>query len=165
MLLEEFNDLDRAAAIAALRPCIDVQRWCESVADSRPFASRADLLKAAEEAARPFTAEEIEAALVHHPRIGERASGGSKEANLSRAEQSGVDPNDARIATSLAAGNVAYEGKFGRVFLIAAAGRTADEILSALNARLENSADDEELVVAEQLRKIAMLRLEGLVTP
>ena len=83
MLLEEFNALDRAAAIASLRPCIDVQRWCEEIADARPFASRAELLEAAEGAARPFTAEEIEAALVHHPRIGERAGGGSKEATLS----------------------------------------------------------------------------------
>ncbi len=165
MLLEEFNDLDRAAAIASApsvhrRPAlVRGDRRCATVRLPGRVAERRP-----KGLPDPFTAEEIEAALVHHPRIGERAGGGSKEATLSRAEQSGVDSSDSRVANALAAGNVAYEEKFGRVFLIAAAGRSADEILAALHARLENSADDEELIVAEQLRRIALLRLEGLVS-
>lgn len=165
MRLEEFNELDRAAAVAALIPCIDVQRWAGEIADARPFASRTDLLAAAERAALPFTAAEVEGALAHHPRIGERASGDSREATMSRAEQSGVSANDAGVTDALAAGNAAYEERFGRVFLIAAAGKSGPEILAALHARLDNDPADEDLIVAEQLRRIALLRLEGLVTP
>jgi OHCU decarboxylase len=161
MSLDEFNRADREAAIASLRPCVDITRWCEELADGRPYDSVDDLVARAEIAAVPFTADEVEAALAHHPRIGERASGEHAEAAMSRAEQAGVDPSDAAIAEALAAGNRAYEARFGRVFLIRAAGRSAQEILDALTARLDHSPAEEEPVVAEQLREIAVLRLKG----
>jgi OHCU decarboxylase len=161
MTLDEFNAADREAAIAWLRPCLDVPRWCEELADARPYASVDALLAAAEHAASPFTAAEVEGALAHHPRIGERPAAGGAEAAMSRSEQSGVDPADARVADALAEGNRAYERKFGRVFLIRAAGRAASDILAALTERLEHSRAEEELVVADQLRQIAVLRLKG----
>ena len=80
---------------------------------------------------------------------------------MSRSEQSGVDPADARVADALAEGNRAYERKFGRVFLIRAAGRSASDILAALSERLEHTPAEEEPVVADQLRQIAVLRLKG----
>ena len=70
MTLEEFNAADRDEAIAWLRPCVDVSRWCAELADGRPYRSVDDLLAAAAEAASPFTAREVEGALAHHPRIG-----------------------------------------------------------------------------------------------
>lgn len=164
MLLEEFNGADRATVVAALRPCVDVTRWCESIADRRPYESIEALHADAARAADPFRADEIEAALAHHPRIGERADGNSREAAMSRSEQSGVDPADAEVQEALRVGNRAYEERFDRVFLIRAAGRRADEILASLQERLHNAEDDEERVVAEQLREIALLRLKGVVT-
>lgn len=164
MLLDEFNRADRGDAIAVLRPCVDVTRWCEVIADGRPYDSVDDLVVEAAAAADPFTAEEIEAALAHHPRIGERADGDSREAALSRSEQTGVDPADAEVQQALREGNRRYEEQFGRVFLIRAAGRSAQEILSALRDRLQNDAVAEERIVAGQLREIALLRLKGTVT-
>ncbi|HKH08563.1 MAG TPA: 2-oxo-4-hydroxy-4-carboxy-5-ureidoimidazoline decarboxylase [Agromyces sp.] len=161
MSLDEFNRADRDTAIAALRPCVDVTRWCEELADGRPYSSVDELVARAEVAASPFTAAEVEAALAHHPRIGERARGEHAEAAMSRTEQAGVDPSDAAIATALAEGNRAYEERFGRVFLIRAAGRSAAEILDALTERLAHTPAEEEPVVAEQLREIAVLRLKG----
>jgi len=163
MRLEAFNRADREEAIAALRPCLDIDRWCAEVADARPFGSVDELVAWAEVAASPFTAAEVEGALAHHPRIGERAAGADAEAAMSRAEQAGVDPDDAEIAAALAAGNRAYEERFGRVFLIRAAGRSAREMLDALTERLGHTPAEEEPVVAEQLREIAVLRLKGLV--
>jgi 2-oxo-4-hydroxy-4-carboxy-5-ureidoimidazoline decarboxylase len=83
---------------------------------------------------------------------------------MSAAEQSGVDQTDAAAAAALRNGNRAYEEKFGRVFLIRAAGRSADDILASLQTRLQNSPEAEDDVVAEQLREIALLRLEGVIT-
>ena len=40
--------------------------------------------------------------------------------------------------------------------------KKADEILDALNERLGHTPDEEQPVVAEQLREIALLRLRGL---
>lgn len=164
MELAEFNQADRATAIAALRPCVDVTRWCEAVVDLRPFGTVDGLVSEASAAASPFRSEEIEAALAHHPRIGERAEGASKEASLARSEQAGVDPADAEVQDALREGNRAYEERFGRVFLIRAAGRRADEILASLQTRLTHTDDEEERVVAQQLREIALLRLKGVMT-
>lgn len=163
MLLEDFNEADRDGAIALLRPCVDVTRWCEHIVDRRPYASVEELAAAAD-AADPFTSDEIAAALAHHPRIGERADGSGREAAMSRAEQSGVDPGDLAVQEALAEGNLAYEQRFGRVFLIRAAGRDAREILSSLRERLRNDDATEARVVAEQLREIALLRLKATVT-
>jgi 2-oxo-4-hydroxy-4-carboxy-5-ureidoimidazoline decarboxylase len=164
MKLAEFNEADRADASAVLRPCIDIQRWVDQIADARPFASGDALLGFARDAASPFTPDEVDAALAHHPRIGERPTAATAEASMSRSEQAGVDPEDAAAAEALAAGNRAYEEKFGRVFLIRAAGRTAPEILAALNERLANSPAQEDVIVAQQLREIALLRLEGVIS-
>ena len=164
MKLAEFNTADPAAAADTLRPCIDVSRWVDAVAAARPFSTKEDLLAFAAEAANPFTPAEVEAAMAHHPRIGERPTAATAEASMSRSEQSGVDPADAAAAEALAKGNRDYEEKFGRVFLIRAAGRTAPEILRVLNERLANTPAEEDTIVAQQLREIAVLRLEGLIT-
>ena len=164
MKLAEFNTADPAEAARALRPCIDVPRWVDSVAAARPFTSKDALLAFASEAAYPLTPAEVEAALAHHPRIGERPTAATAEASMSRSEQAGVDPADTAAAEALAKGNRDYEEKFGRVFLIRAAGRTASEILQSLHQRLANSPDQEDTIVAQQLREIAVLRLEGLIT-
>ncbi|GAA1525660.1 OHCU decarboxylase [Agromyces terreus] len=163
--VDAFNSMDRDEAIALLRPCVDVDRWCEELADARPFVGTELLLAAAELAASPFTADEVEQALAHHPRIGERATGAHREAALSRSEQAGIDQTDADVAAALVEGNLAYERRFGRVFLIRAAGRSASEILAALNERLGNSDAEEAAVVADQLRQIAVLRLKGIFAP
>ena len=68
-----------------------------------------------------------------------------------------------REAAELAAGNVAYEQRFDRVFLIRAAGRSADEILAELERRLENDDAAERDETVRQLREIAVLRLESEV--
>ena len=115
---------------------------------------------------RPLTRSppaELEAALAHHPRIGEQADGGSTEAALSRSEQASLAIDD-DVQRQLAEGNRAYEQRFGRVFLIRAAGRSSTEILDKLQTRLGNSPDTEDEVVADQLRQIALIRLAGLVS-
>jgi len=163
MLLEDFNAAGRAEAAAALRPCLDIERWIAEIVDSRPFDSRGSLREAAARAADPFTGEEVEAALAHHPRIGERAAGNSTEARLSQSEQATLGAPDPAVATAIAEGNRAYEEKFGQVFLIRAAGRSREEILAALNARLAHTSEEEQAIIGQQLREIAVLRLEGLI--
>lgn len=160
MTLEQFNSAEEDAAERLLLACAAVPRWARAVAAGRPYASRDALLDAARTAASPWTEEEVDAALARHPRIGERVEGQDADAAHSRREQSGVDTSDADVAERLRAGNRAYEERFGHVFLIRAAGRSAAEILSALDERLGNDPATERRVVAEQLREIAVLRLE-----
>ena len=71
---------------------------------------------------------DIEQALAAHPRIGDRPAGpagGDREAAWSRQEQSGTRDAPADVQAELRAGNVAYEDRFGHVFLICATGQSA----------------------------------------
>lgn len=145
-----------------LRACLHVERWVRDVARGAPYATLDDLLAAAEAAATPLSPAEIDEALAAHPRIGERAEGEGTAQRFSRAEQSSADADDAELAAAIARGNRAYEERFGRIFLIRAAGRSRAEILAELERRLELDDDAELQVVGEQLREIALLRLRDL---
>ena len=92
-------------------------------------------------AAAAITDEELEQALARHPRIGERADAAQHDAEHSTREQAGVDRGDADVVRALEEGNRAYEERFGRVFIVRAAGRSGPEILEHLRHRLENSDD------------------------
>ncbi|WP_324649762.1 2-oxo-4-hydroxy-4-carboxy-5-ureidoimidazoline decarboxylase [Georgenia sp. H159] len=159
--LQDFNTADGTVARQLLLACAAVPRWADQVAAGRPYADVEAVLDAARAAASPWTDEEIDAALARHPRIGEHAEGREADAAHSRREQSGVDMSDASTAERLRAGNRAYEERFGHVFLIRAAGRSAEDILAALDERLTNDEATERRIAADQLREIAVLRLQG----
>src|SRR5262245_27609005 len=140
--------------------CLSVPRWADDVLAGRPYADPAALLAVADKAARSLTDEELEQALAGHPRIGERATSGHN-AGASRREQAGVDPAAGDTAARLVDGNVAYETRFGHVFLIRTAGRDGEEILAELQRRLGNEDDTERAETVDNLRQIALLRLEA----
>jgi 2-oxo-4-hydroxy-4-carboxy-5-ureidoimidazoline decarboxylase len=106
----------------------------------------------------------VESALAHHPRIGERAQGSSSEAQFSRDEQEALGAAPAAVTAAISEGNRSYEKKFGQVFLIRAAGRSKEEILEALQVRISNTPHEEVRVVQQQLREIAVHRLEGMIS-
>jgi 2-oxo-4-hydroxy-4-carboxy-5-ureidoimidazoline decarboxylase len=60
---------------------------------------------------------------------------------------------------ALAERNRQYEEKFGRIFIVCAAGKSAEEILAILNRRMKNTAATELLEAGEQQRQIIQLRL------
>jgi 2-oxo-4-hydroxy-4-carboxy-5-ureidoimidazoline decarboxylase len=137
--------------------CLSVPRWADDVLAGQPYDDTDALLEAADAAARVLSDDELEQALSGHPRIGER--GGAQ----SQREQSGVDPAEGDTASRLAAGNAAYEQRFGRVFLIRAAGRDAEEIMAELDRRLRNDDATERAETVDNLRQIALLRLEAAI--
>ncbi|HWJ66429.1 MAG TPA: 2-oxo-4-hydroxy-4-carboxy-5-ureidoimidazoline decarboxylase [Nocardioides sp.] len=163
MDLELFNTASPDVVRPALQACCDVPRWVDAVLAGRPYDDEAAVLRTADDAARELTGADVERALAAHPRIGERAEGEHAEAAWSRREQAGVGTDDA-TARALAEGNRAYEERFGRVFLICASGLSADRVLASLRERLDNDPATEAAVVAEELRKIALLRLERVLT-
>lgn len=161
--VSRFDRLPRGEMEALLTACLPVDRWVSEIADGRPYAVWPVLLAAADEAAAHLSDDELAAALAGHPRIGERASNPEHQADLSEREQSGVDSDDAEVAHALAAGNTAYEQRFGRVFIIRAAGRDASEILGELQRRLGNDDESERAETVNQLREIALIRLRQAV--
>jgi 2-oxo-4-hydroxy-4-carboxy-5-ureidoimidazoline decarboxylase len=145
-----------------LAAALGVRRWVEEVAAGSPYASVDALVAAGERAAADLSDAELDEAVAHHPRIGQRADGDGTTSRLSQGEQAGLGAADEGLDAALARGNQVYEERFGRVFLIRAAGRSRQEVLDELQRRLKNDAADETEEAKEQLRQIAALRLAAL---
>src|SRR5712692_2625931 len=140
--LARFNGLPAQAARQALMACCSSQSWAEAVASGRPYESAASLLRRSDEAVAGLTPGDLSDALSGHPRIGERRDDDG-DGSWSRAEQAGMDGAAELTRRALADGNVAYEERFGHIYLVCATGRSADELLDLLRARLGNDAETE----------------------
>ncbi|WP_330184568.1 2-oxo-4-hydroxy-4-carboxy-5-ureidoimidazoline decarboxylase [Nocardia sp. NBC_01503] len=156
--LDEFAALPETAAVELLLTCCSSPAWARAVAARRPFASIEDLLRAADIELGELSETEIDLGLAGHPRIGDRPD----SANSAR-EQAGMATADARVRTAIADGNREYEAKFGQVYLVCATGRSPQELLRTLTARLGNEPATERRIVREELAKINRIRLRRLL--
>lgn len=161
MHLEDFNSEARAQAERTVTTWADVPEWVAAVVRDRPYASVEALAETADRAAQSWGEAELEQALARHPRIGERVDGDGAEAAASRSEQSSMNDAPEDISAAIAAGNLEYERRFGRVFLIRAAGRSPQKMLSELQRRLRHDPATEAAEAVDQLRQIVALRLRG----
>ena len=158
--MDRFNALSEAELRPLLAECLAVPGWVDAVLAARPYADVDALLTTSDEAARELTDDEVHAAIAGHPRIGERARHSRVSAKWSAAEQSGVDSS---VADRLVAANVAYEERFGHIYLVCATGLTGEQMLADLAARMDNDPAAELRVVNRELAKIAALRLQKLI--
>ena len=161
--LDALNREPEEQAAADLASCNASPRWVAEILARRPYADAASLLRTAEEIARRLPWDEVRTALDAHPRIGDRPSGQGTEARWSRQEQAAVGGSDGTTHDALRAGNEAYERRFGHVFLIRAADRSAEDVLGELRRRLGNDEVGERAEVTEQLAQITRLRVEKLL--
>jgi 2-oxo-4-hydroxy-4-carboxy-5-ureidoimidazoline decarboxylase len=161
--VDELNSAPAAEAAERLRGCNASQRWIDAVLAGLPYRDAASLLAAADDAARALDWSDVQKAIDSHPRIGDRPSDDSTESAWSRQEQASVGVSGLETQQALHEGNMAYEKRFGHVFLIRAAGRSAEEMLSELRRRLNNDEITERAEVTEQLAQITRLRLERLL--
>ncbi len=169
----EFDAADAGAAAQLLEPCCASRRWVAAVVAGRPYGAPAALVAGSDASLHALAWDDVLEALAAHPRIGERATGDGREAAWSRQEQAGAaadlagraaagpaDPADrAAPAEQLREGNLAYEQRFGYVFLICATGLSADQVLAGLRERLGHDPASERAVVRAELAKIVRLRL------
>jgi 2-oxo-4-hydroxy-4-carboxy-5-ureidoimidazoline decarboxylase len=161
--LDAFNARPEPAAAEALAACCASRRWVTRLSAGRPYASVAELHDVAADELAKLGWPGILEALDAHPRIGQRVTGGSREAAWSRAEQSGTADVGETVLGELAEANAKYEAKFGFVFLIRASGRTADEMLAACRERLDHDEPAEQPVVRGELAQIVRLRLDKML--
>jgi len=159
--LIEFNGLSAVAAEEQLYSSFANWSWAARVAGGRPYRNVDALLAAAESAWSDLKPGDWLQAFAAHPRIGE---GGGRAPDTSEREQAGVRKASARNLEALAAENREYETRFGHVFLIAARGRSAEEILHALRRRMGNDPYAELETAAAEQRKITRMRLIEMVS-
>jgi OHCU decarboxylase len=163
--LDRWNALPPADAIRELMACCGSQRWARGVVDRRPFGSLDELRAAADDIWWQLEEDDWLEAFGHHPRIGERPSAAPasvRSSAWSEQEQSRAATAATDVQDRLRKGNAAYEQRFGHIYIVCAADRTAEDLLSALEQRLGNDPRTELRTSAEEQRKITHLRLERL---
>jgi OHCU decarboxylase len=134
----------------------------------RPFPSLEQLLSDGDEAWRATGPEDWGEAFAYHPRIGERqpaAPVATAAQAWSAGEQGAAARSGAAARAALADANAAYEEKFGWIYLVCAAGRSAEDLLADISARMRNDPGRERAVAVEEQRKITRLRLEKMIAP
>jgi OHCU decarboxylase len=163
MDLDRLNGLDPDEAHAALRDCCGSGAWATTMTLQRPFASLTELLDTARSTWQSLDPADREEAYAAHPRIGESVPGDDRHHAWSRTEQSAVGDALPGVLDRLDACNREYEAKFGRVYLIFATGKSAEELLSRCRERIDNDHETEAAIAAEEQAKITDLRLRRLV--
>ncbi|MCX4764537.1 2-oxo-4-hydroxy-4-carboxy-5-ureidoimidazoline decarboxylase [Streptomyces sp. NBC_01275] len=147
--LEGFNAAPADEAHHILLSRLRSIRWARRLADHRPYPTLDALLAASDEAAYDLTAGDLAEALA--------------------GETLPTLPDDTYEAAHMALGaaHAAYEARFGHVFVICVDGlapnEVLDHLLAAIRSRLANDPEDERVVVAEELRRLARGRLVNLL--
>jgi 2-oxo-4-hydroxy-4-carboxy-5-ureidoimidazoline decarboxylase len=155
--IADFNATAAETATREVLACCESTTFAKLITEGRPYRDADTLHAAIATAFEALTWDDIVEAMNAHPRIGARTGG------LSAAEQAGATAADAAVRQALAAGNEAYERRFGHVFLICATGLSGQDMLAALHQRLGNTPQTEQAVVRHELLKITRLRLRKLV--
>lgn len=164
--ISRINELSEAQATAEFLKCCGSSEWAKRMADGRPFFNSDELSAKADEIWWKLDPQDWLEAFRAHPKIGEKKAAATQSAQAqqwSANEQSESQKAAAETKQALAAGNREYEQRFGFIFIICATGKSAEEILAALNVRLNNDLKTELHVAAEEQRKITQLRLRKLL--
>ena len=105
-------------------------------------------------------------AFTHHPRIGADVAKLRERfaatASWSEGEQAAVGQASEEVLQALAEANVAYEARYGYLFIVCATGKSAAEMLAILQERMDNPPANELRIAAGEQAKITHLRLEKL---
>jgi 2-oxo-4-hydroxy-4-carboxy-5-ureidoimidazoline decarboxylase len=163
--MKAFSRLDDASpeqARVLLQTCCGSSRWVDRMLARRPFGRQSPLLAAAREEWFALDREDWLEAFSHHPKIGDGDALQKRFAatrHLSEREQAGVDGASDDVLDALAAGNRAYEEKFGYIFIVCATSKSATEMLGLLRNRLGNDPAVELRIAAAEQAKITEIRL------
>ncbi|MER6024816.1 2-oxo-4-hydroxy-4-carboxy-5-ureidoimidazoline decarboxylase [Streptomyces sp. NPDC001851] len=143
--LDAFNDAPGDEARALLLHCLGSLRWSHRIADHRPYPDLSSLLAAADEAAYDLSPADLAEALAGES-LPELPEGTYSAAHM-----------------ALSAAQAAYEARFGHAFVIylgdVPPAEALDRTLEAIRSRLTNDPEEERVVTAEELRRLARGRL------
>jgi 2-oxo-4-hydroxy-4-carboxy-5-ureidoimidazoline decarboxylase len=161
MTLDDLNGLDPARAEAEFRRCCGSRRWARAMAAARPFASLGAMTSVGEAIWASLPQDDWLEAFAAHPQIGEQG----RVSQWSAEEQARTASAAGDVRERLAASNLGYRSRFGYIFVVCATGKSPEEMLALLDARLTNSPSAELQVAADEQRKITGLRLAKLLEP
>jgi OHCU decarboxylase len=164
--LRRQNELSQEEARGELLKCCGSSAWANGLAARRPFENPDELTEAADRIWWSLESKDWLEAFSHHPKIGEKKAahhGPTKAQAWSEEEQAGTRDASRETMSELMQANLAYEAKFGYIFIVCATGKSTQEMLALLKDRLPNDPDTELRIAAEEQSKITQLRLKKLL--
>ncbi len=164
--LKQLNNAKRETAEARFFDCCGSQCWAQMMTEARPFNDVSALLGQAKQIWQKLESEDWLEAFAAHPKIGIRravSQQSAESAQWSNAEQSGTRVADDSVLSELSKANRLYEERFGYIFIVCATGKSAEEMLDLCLLRLNNPADAELSIAAQEQRKITEIRLKKLL--
>ncbi|MBH0085680.1 2-oxo-4-hydroxy-4-carboxy-5-ureidoimidazoline decarboxylase [Psychrobacter sp. SCQQ22] len=167
--LQQFNELSPADATSHLLTCCTSTHWAQTLVNKRPFIDMHALIAHSDDAWVQAQTDEknLLEAFDGHPQIGNVDSLKAKYRNTQDSaahEQSGANDAEDDVIAALAQGNQDYLDKFGFIFIVFATGKSAQQMLDLLLARLPNDRDTELVNAAAEQNKITRLRLQKLLS-
>jgi 2-oxo-4-hydroxy-4-carboxy-5-ureidoimidazoline decarboxylase len=156
--LARLNALEEQAARAALREVCASTAWLKRLLAARPYATAEDLYAASDAAMAELTPADLDEAMAGHPPIGRPAPGDPASAR----EQRGMAGASEELRAEMLELNLAYQEKFGHVFLICATGKTGEQMRDAVKERIGNTPEREREIVRTELGRINRIRLARL---
>jgi allantoicase len=152
--LRLINALPPATARRRFLECCGSLGWAEAMTVERPFASTDAMIESASRIWSNLTREDFLEAFAAHPRIGERTLD-----RRAAAEQSGAQSASVTTLDELARMNGEYELRFGYIYIVCAAGNSADQMLQRLRERIANDPITELAIAAREQLAITLLRI------
>ncbi len=162
MTLDEFNQLNTQARAALLHDCCHCQSWANTLAEAAPFSSVSELTQQATQLFAKASEAEILEAFQGHAKIGDIELLKSKYAGKAQNEQGQVLQANEQTIRELWQLNQDYEQNNGFIFIVCATGKSAEQMLSILKSRINNSREQELKNGANEQNKITELRLAQL---
>jgi OHCU decarboxylase len=156
--LKAINALGPGQSRLAFLGCCGSRRWASGMATGRPYPSTDAVRRRSNKLFDQLQRDDWLQAFAAHAAIGAPCPGDRQGAG----EQSAVAAAGGELLDALRDGNQRYQERFGHVFLIRARGRSAGEMLAALNERIGNSPEQELANAAAAQREITQLRLSEL---
>jgi len=160
--LSRWNTLSAEDAATEILDCCGSRAWSRQLTARRPFIDESSLIAASDEIWRNLAPSDWNEAFSRHPRIGERKvpqTASAQSADWSEQEQQNAAGAEIEVEAALAQANREYEGRFGRIFIVCATGRSAGEMLENLRGRMRNDEATELRVAADEQRKITNIRI------
>ncbi len=167
MTLDEFNNLDTQTRFTELFKCCGSTTWAKNLAEKPTISSKEELFAISDEIWSNVSKEDGLEAFTHHPKIGDVSELEKKFASTKHwagNEQAGVNEANQAVLEALAKGNHDYEAKFSYIFIVCATGKSAEEMLALLNARIGNDPETEFKIALGEQNKITKIRLEKLLS-
>ncbi|MET9919401.1 2-oxo-4-hydroxy-4-carboxy-5-ureidoimidazoline decarboxylase [Streptomyces sp. NPDC059605] len=158
--LARFNTLADDEATTTLHEVCASAAWGRAILSRRPYATLQDMLSASDAATTGLAPEDLAEAMAGHPPIGRPKPGDP----TSSREQRGMAGASEELKAEMLELNLAYQERFGHVFLICATGATGEQMRDAVKSRIGNSPEQEREQVRTELGKINRIRLTRLVT-